>query len=109
MGERYRTITKEFKGLIRGEYGKTPAQISPAFRKQIIGDDESISGRPADALKPELEKLRSEMKEYIEQDEDVLSYALFEQVATRFFIKRRNERYNFDGENSSIQDKIHVV
>ena len=84
-GERYKMVTKEFKGLVRGEYGKTPAEISPEFRKKIIGDETPITERPADALAPELDRLREEVKPFAIQDEDVLSYALFEQVAVKFF------------------------
>ena len=75
MGERYKMVTKEFKGLVRGEYGKTPVKIDPEFRKKIIGDAEPIDCRPADLLEPELDKLRAECADWVEQDEDVLSYA----------------------------------
>ena len=92
-GERYKMVTKEFKGIVRGEYGKTPMPISDEFRKKIIGDEKPITCRPADNLKPELEKLKGEIAEYIEQDEDVLSYALFDQVAIKFFEKRKNDKY----------------
>jgi len=81
LGERYKMVTKEFKGIVKGEYGKTPVEIDPAFVKKIIGDEPRITARPADALKPELEELRAKIPQgLIEQDEDVLSYALFEQV-----------------------------
>ena len=89
MGERYKTVTKEFKGLVKGEYGKTPAPIKPAFVKKIIGDEQQITYRPADKLQPELDSLRKKAAQYIEKDEDVLSYALFEQVATKFFESRK--------------------
>ena len=89
MGERYKTVTKEFKGLVKGEYGKTPAPIKPAFVKKIIGNEQQITYRPADKLQPELDSLRKKAAQYIEKDEDVLSYALFEQVATKFFESRK--------------------
>ena len=76
-GERYKMVTKEFKGLVRGEYGKTPVEISPEFRKQIIGNEKPITCRPADMLKPELASLREAVKPWAIQDEDVLTYALF--------------------------------
>ena len=72
MGERYKTVTKEFKGLVRGEYGKTPVPIDPDFRKKIIGDAEPIDCRPADLIKPELDTLRKECAEWIEQEEDAV-------------------------------------
>ncbi|MBR2915025.1 MAG: oxaloacetate decarboxylase subunit alpha, partial [Clostridia bacterium] len=88
MGERYKTVTKEFKGVVRGDYGRTPVEIDPEFRKKIIGDEPAITCRPADNLKPELETLREKCAQYAKQDEDVLTYALFDQVATKFFEKR---------------------
>ncbi len=63
MGERYKTVTKEFKGLVKGEYGKTPVEIDPEFQKQILGAEEPITCRPADLLKPELEDMRKECAE----------------------------------------------
>lgn len=87
-GERYKTVTKEFKAMVRGEYGKTPAPISPEILKKIVGDEPVITHRPADDLKPELETLRKQAAKYIKQDEDVLTYALFENVATKFFENR---------------------
>jgi oxaloacetate decarboxylase alpha subunit len=108
-GERYKTTTKEFRGLIRGEYGKTPMDIDPEFRKKIIGDAEVITCRPADLIAPELETIRAKAADYIEQDEDVLSYALFEQVATKFFENRRATKLGLDLENSDPEKKIHSV
>ena len=73
-GERYSMCTREFKGMVAGEYGTTPMPIDPEFQKKICGDMEIIHGRPADRLEPELDKLRGEISEWIEQEEDVLSY-----------------------------------
>ncbi|MBE7013425.1 MAG: oxaloacetate decarboxylase subunit alpha, partial [Ruminococcaceae bacterium] len=89
MGERYKMVSKETKGIVRGEYGRTPVPISDEFRKKIIGDEEPITYRPADKIEPELDKLREQCKEYMQQEEDVLSYALFDQVATKFFEYRK--------------------
>jgi oxaloacetate decarboxylase alpha subunit len=108
-GERYKTVTKEFKGIVRGEYGKTPVPIDPEFRKKIIGDAEPIDCRPADLLKPELDKLREECAEWIEQEEDVLSYAQFGQVAVKFFEKRRNAKYGIDGKHGDAEKQVHPV
>lgn len=108
-GERYKMCTKEFKGLVRGEYGKTPVPIDPEFAKKIIGDEKQITYRPADDLKPELEELREKVKPWAVQDEDVLSYALFEQVALKFFEARRNKMYNLDGKNADFKEKIHTI
>ncbi len=110
MGERYKMVTKEFKGLVRGEYGKTPAPIDPAFRKKIIGDDKPIECRPADLLEPELDKMRAELPaKYNEQDEDVLTWAMFPQVAPKFFESRRQKKYGIDGEHLDDKNKVHPV
>ena len=89
-------VTKEFKGIVKGEYGKTPLPIDADFAKQIIGDAEQITCRPADRLSPELDALRAKIAGYIEQEEDVLSYALFEQVAIKFFEARKAKKYGID-------------
>lgn len=97
-GERYKMVSKETKGIVRGEYGQTAVPISDEMVKKIIGDEERITCRPADKLEPELDKLRAEIKDYIEQDEDVLSYALFGQVAIKFFEWRKAQRNKLDVE-----------
>ena len=108
-GERYKMVTKEFKGVVRGEYGKTPVAIDPEFVKKIIGDDKVIDYRPADDLKPELDELRAKIPAgYLEQDEDVLSYALFEQVALKFFEYRKNQKYGVDA-NADATAGVHTV
>ena len=109
MGERYKTVTKEFKGIVRGEYGKTPVAIDPKFVKKIIGDEKPIDYRPADALKPELEQLRSEIAQYLEQDEDVLSYALFPEVSKKFFEYRKAKKYGIDAEHADKANGIHSI
>lgn len=109
MGERYKTVTKEFKGIVRGEYGQTPVPIDPEFRKKIIGDEEPINCRPADRIAPELDKLRQDCAEWIEQEEDVLSYAQFGQVAVKFFENRRNAKYNLDGKHGDAENGVHPV
>ena len=109
MGERYKTVTKEFKGIVRGDYGKTPVAIDPAFIKKIIGDEKPIDYRPADALKPELEQLRSEIAQYLEQDEDVLSYALFPEVSKKFFEYRKAKKYGIDTEHADKANGIHSI
>ncbi|MGN0613809.1 MAG: oxaloacetate decarboxylase subunit alpha [Porcipelethomonas sp.] len=108
-GERYKMVTKEFKGIVRGEYGKTPVPIDPEFRKKIIGDEKPIDCRPADLLEPELDKLRQECAEWTEQEEDVLSYAQFGQVAVKFFENRRNKKYGVDGAHSDKEKQVHPV
>ncbi len=108
-GERYKMVTKEFKGVVRGEYGKTPVDIDPDFRKSIIGDEEPIDCRPADLLKPELETLKQECAKWAEQEEDVLSYAQFGNVAEKFFKNRADKKHGVDSVNSSFKDNVHTV
>ena len=109
MGERYKMVSKETKGIVRGEYGRCPVEISDEIVKKIIGDEERITCRPADKLGKELDKLRDECKEWIEQDEDVLSYALFDQVAVKFFEYRRAQKYKVDGTLVDMDNKVHPV
>ncbi len=87
-GERYKMVTKESKGLLRGEYGQLPGKVNEEVRKKAIGDDQVITCRPADLIEPELEKYREEAKDIAKSEEDVLSYALFPQVASKFFAVR---------------------
>lgn len=109
MGERYKMVTKEFKGIVRGEYGRTPMPIDPEFQKKIIGDEKPITCRPADLIEPELETLRKECAKWMEQDEDVLSYAQFPKVATDFFEKRANKKYKVDAGNADAENKVHPM
>ena len=85
MGERYKMVSKESKGLVRGEYGKCPAEISDEIVKKIIGDEK------------------------IEQPEDVLSYALFGQVAVKFFEYRRAQKYKIDADLVDMENKTYPV
>ncbi len=109
LGERYKMVTKEFKDMVAGKYGKTPCEIDPDFRARIVGDDPIIDCRPADLLKPELDKFKNEISEYYEQEEDILSYAQFDQVAIKFFQKRRDKKYGLDGKHDDIITKVHPV
>lgn len=109
MGERYKMVTKETKGLVRGEYGRTPVPISQEIVKKIIGDESVISYRPANRIPPELDKMRKEMNEYFEQDEDVLSYALFPNIALDFFKLRRAEKYGIESEFTDFENKVTIV
>ncbi len=105
---RYSRVTKEFKGLVRGEYGKCPAAVSDDFRRKIIGDEEVIDYRPADKIAPEIDNLRQRVAPYEEQDEDLLSLALFEQVAIKYFEWRKQQKYNLDT-NADAKAGIHAV
>ncbi len=107
MGERYKMVTKETKGICKGEYGRTPVPIDDEFRKKIIGNEKAITCRPADLIKPELEKLKKECAEWTEQPDDVLSYALFDQVAVKFFEQRKAEKYKIDKDLVNYDDMTH--
>lgn len=109
LGDRYKTVTKEFKGLVKGSYGKTPAPIDPEFRKKILGDEQPIDCRPADLIEPELEKLKAECAKWSQQDEDVLSYAMFGQVAEKFFEKRKDKQLGIDAEHADKANKVMPV
>ena len=108
-GERYKMCTNEFKDLVAGKYGTTPMPIDPDFRQSIIGDMTPVDCRPADLLEPELEKLRAEIPQYIEQEEDVLSYAQFPKVAVDFFNKRRDKRVGINSDLVDRKNKVHPV
>ncbi|NLK71668.1 MAG: oxaloacetate decarboxylase subunit alpha [Clostridiales bacterium] len=108
-GERYKMVTKEVKNLVKGMYGKTTVPIKEDIVKKIIGDEEVITCRPADLIEPELESIKNEIKQYIEQDEDVLTYALFPQVAIDFFKYRNAQRYQLDPTLLNEEDKVYPV
>ena len=108
-GERYKMVTKEFRAMVKGEYGKTPLPIDPEFQKKILKDDKPITCRPADLLEPELDKLREECAEWVTQEEDALSYAQFGQVAVKFFEKRRDQQFGLDGVHGDAAKQIHPV
>ena len=91
-GERYKMVPKESKALLRGEYGKLPGTVNEEVRRKCIGDDKVITCRPADLLEPELDKYREEAKDIARCEEDVLSYALFPQVARKFMEARNNPK-----------------
>lgn len=95
-GERYKVATKETKAVLSGEYGATVKPFNKEVQKKVIGDKEPITCRPADLLENELDKLKAECAEWTEQEEDVLSYALFPQVATEFFKYRKAQKEKVD-------------
>ncbi len=96
MGERYKMVTKETKAVLSGEYGATVKPFDPEVQKKCIGDKEPITCRPADLIPDELDTLRGEMAQWSEQEEDVLTYALFPQVAKDFFKYREAQKTKVD-------------
>ncbi|MCR4662045.1 MAG: oxaloacetate decarboxylase subunit alpha [Clostridia bacterium] len=95
MGERYKMVTSEIKGLLKGEYGKLPAEPKQEVIKKCIGDEKRITCRPADLLEPSFDKYKEEMMKYYTKEEDVLSYCLFPKVAENFFKQRDKEHKRF--------------
>lgn len=105
---KYKNCSGQFKDLVAGKYGTTPVPIDPEFRKKIIGDEKPVTCRPADLLEPELEKLKAEIPQWIEQEEDVLTYAQFPQVAPKFFKARRDAQIGINP-SADVANKIHPV
>ena len=108
-GERYKMVTKESKKILSGEFGQTVKPFDPEVQKKCIGDTKPITCRPADLIEPQLKKLEEEMKQYKEQDEDILSYALFPQVATEFFKYRETQRTKVDPTIADTDNKVYPV
>ncbi len=89
LGERYKVIPAEIKNYVRGYYGRPPAPLDPEIKKKVIGNEEPIDCRPADLIPPGMEQARAEIGDLAESEEDVISYALFPQVARPFLERRR--------------------
>ena len=106
-GERYKLVPKEIKDYVRGQYGKAPAPMDPEVKHKIIGDEEVITVRPADLLEPEFEKMREEAGDLAKCDEDVLTFALFPQVAPKFLENKYNPKKEEAVE--SEENKIHYI
>lgn len=106
-GERYKLVPKEIKDYVRGQYGKAPAPMDPEVKQKIIGDEEVITVRPADLLEPEFDKMREEAGKLAKCDEDVLTFALFPQVAPKFLENKYNPKKEEAVE--SEEGKIHYI
>lgn len=108
-GERYKMVTKESKKLLSGEFGQTVKPFNPEVQKKCIGDTKPITCRPADLIKPQLADIEKEMAQWKQQDEDVLSYALFPQVATEFFKYREAQKTKVDPTLADKENKVYPV
>ncbi len=108
-GERYKMVTKESKKLLSGQFGQTVKPFDAEVQKKCIGDEKAITCRPADLIKPQLADLEKEMAQYKQQDEDVLSYALFPQVATEFFKYREAQQNKVDASAADKESKAYPV
>ena len=109
MGERYKMVPNEVKQLVKGMYGKTTLPISKEIIKKIIGDEEVVTCRPADLIKPELENVKKEIAQYVEQEEDVLLYAMLPQPALEFFKYRNAQKYKVDSNLLNEEDMTYPV
>jgi oxaloacetate decarboxylase alpha subunit len=107
-GERYKMVSSEFKEMVAGRYGKTPTPISKEFSDLILKGEEPITCRPADLLQPELESLKLECSDWAEQEEDVLTYAMFPKVAPKFFKDRRDRQFAID-KHADAEKMVHTV
>ncbi|HSN65948.1 MAG TPA: oxaloacetate decarboxylase subunit alpha [Fusibacter sp.] len=109
MGERYKMVPKEIKEYVRGMYGRPSEAIKPEIIEKIIGDQEVITCRPADLIEPLMAIEREKIKEYIEEEEDVLSYVLFPNVALDYFKVRQAQLYKVDSDLVNKEEKTHPV
>ena len=111
MGERYKVATKETKDVLLGKYGQTVKPFNPEIVDKVLGEEKknAITCRPADLLEPELDKIEAEMKQWKQQDEDVLSYALFPQVATEFFKYREAQQKKVDASVADTKNGAYPV
>lgn len=108
-GNRYQMVTKEFKAMIRGDYGISPAPIAPEFVQQILKNERRSTARFADSIPPQLEQLKAQAAPYTVQPEDVLTYAMFPQVAQKFFERRKEKMLGIDADHVDYQKKSHPI
>lgn len=109
MGERYKMVPNEARQLVKGMYGKTTVPIKEEVVKKILGDEEQVTCRPADLIKPELEQARKDCAVYMEQEEDVLTQAFFPKVAQDFFKKRAAKKYKLDFNLLDEENSVYPV
>ncbi len=109
MGERYKMMSNETKKILHGEFGQTIKPFNPEVQKKALGDEEPITCRPADLIAPQLPAYEEAIKDYKQQDEDVLSYALFPQVAMDFFKYRDAQQNKVDVSEADTANKSYPV
>ena len=107
--KRYETFSDDFKDLVLGKFGKLPASPSPEFVKDICGDEPMVLVRPADLLEPEYDRIREYTAPWLEQEEDLLTYALYRGVAIVFFEKRKAKKYAIDMPHAVKEKGIHII
>lgn len=109
LNSRYKMVPTEIKAYVKGQYGKPSVEIADDIKQKIIGDEEVITTRPADLIPPQLQSIKDDMKEYFEQEEDILTYALFPQVAIKFFKDRQAKKYQIDSSLVNKSEKTYPV
>ena len=107
--ERYETLSEDFKNLVLGKYGKLPASPSPGFMTEICGDEPLVLVRPADLLEPEYDRMREYTAPWLEQEEDILTYAIYHGIAIAFFEKRKSKKYAIDMPHAHKDKGIHII
>ena len=108
-GDRYKMVTKESKKILMGEFGQTVKPFNPEVQKKVIGDETPITCRPADLIPPQLPQFEKECAQWKQQDEDVLSYALFPAVAKEFFEYRAAQQTGVDQKAADKENKAYPV
>ena len=109
LAERYKMIPKEVKDYVKGLYGKPTIPIKQEIVEKIVGKAKIITCRPADLIEPQMDKFKNEMKEYLEQEEDILSYALFPQVAMLYFKNRWAKKNRIETTLYNEEEMTHPV
>lgn len=109
MGERYKMIPKEIKEYVKGQYGRSPSKINEEIVKKIIGEEKPITCRPANLIEPQFNKFKDEIKEFATSTEDILSYALFPEVAKKFLEERWSKKYKIETSLYNSKDCTHPV
>ncbi len=107
--ERYAVVSEEFKNLILGRYGRTPAPIDREFSKKICGEEPLVLVRPADLIESDYDIIRAEIAPYIESEEDILTYAVFGKETLSFFDRRKAKKYSLDLLHAHPEKGIHTV
>ncbi|PNV61086.1 oxaloacetate decarboxylase [Clostridium sp. chh4-2] len=108
-GERYKMVTKESKKILMGEFGQTVKPFNPEVQKKVVGDEAPITCRPADLIPAQLPQFEKECAQWKQQDEDVLSYALFPAVAKEFFQYREAQQSKIDPAAADTKSKAYPV
>ena len=108
-GQRYKMVPKEIKDYVKGLYGKSPANIDEEIKKIIIGDEEVVTVRPADLIEPEFETMKEEIKDLAQNDEDVLAYALFPQVAPKYLEFKYNKNKSEENVEKVEENRITYI